>query len=169
MPRPAQPQHAPCNFNCLNLYRLKLWHKTHSSAVIRSQFHQSGSLQETHTHTETTTLKAAALVGFMEQLGTRKTFPPLLHLFPLMLSLFPLTVAKQHGQSSPLPIPPSLSLSLHPRHEGNAEQETGRMRLWAWVYDCLHEHVCAQMYEFERVFVPARVCVFLKMFVQVSH
>lgn len=43
------------------------------------------------------------------------------------------------------------------------------MRLWAWVYDCLHEHVCAQMYEFERVFVPARVCVFLKMFVQVSH
>lgn len=126
MPRPAQPQHAPCNFNCLNLYRLKLWHKTHSSAVIRSQFHQSGSLQETHTHTETTTLKAAALVGFMEQLGTRKTFPPLLHLFPLMLSLFPLTVAKQHGQSSPLPIPPSLSLSTL----GTKEMQSKRQAEW---------------------------------------
>lgn len=69
MPRPAQPQHAPVNFNCLNLDRLKLLYKTHSSAVIRSQFHQSGSLQETHTHTETT-LRVAALVGFTEQLGT---------------------------------------------------------------------------------------------------
>lgn len=169
MPRPAQPQHAPCNFNCLNLYRLKLWHKTHSSAVIRSQFHQSGSLQETHTHTETTTLKAAALVGFMEQLGTRKTFPPLLHLFPLMLSLFPLTVAKQHGQSSPLPIPPSLSLSLSTL--GTKEMQSKRQAEWdcgrGYMTVCMS--MCAPKCTSLKEFLCQRACVFLKMFVQVSH
>lgn len=160
MPRPAQPQHAPCNFNCLNLYRLKLWHKTHSSAVIRSQFHQSGSLQETHTHTETTTLKAAALVGFMEQLGTRKTFPPLLHLFPLMLSLFPLTVAKQHGQSSPLPIPPSLSLSPpSARRKCRArdrQNETVGVGIWLFAWACVRPNVRV----WKSFCASARVCVF---------
>ena len=45
------------------------------------------------------------------------------------------------------PVYPTISLSLHPQSK----------RLWARVYDCLYEHVCAQMYKLERVYVPVLV------------
>ncbi len=127
------------------------WIKPLSST--KPPHHHSSILQETHTRTETTILKVVVSVGSMEQKGTWKTFPPLLHLFPLMQSFFPLSGGKQHGQSSLLSIPPSLSTLC----SKETQSKRHRTRLWAWVYDCLYEHVCAQMFEFERVCVPVRV------------
>lgn len=53
------------------------------------------------------------------------------------------------------PVYPSISLSTRRPKETRSKRR--RTRLWARVYDCLHEHVCAQMYELERVSVPALV------------
>lgn len=49
----------------------------------------------------------------------------------------------------------SLHLSLSPPEETQSKRH--RTRLWARVYDCLYEHVCAQMYKLERVYVPVLV------------
>lgn len=48
-------------------------------------------------------------------------------------------------------------LSLPTRCSKETQSKRDRTRLWAWVYDCLCEHVCAQMYKFEGVAVPVRV------------
>lgn len=85
----------------------------------------------------------------MEQLGIRNSPPPLSSL----QSHFPLTGGKQHGQSSLLSIPPSLSTRCLKETQGTR----CRTRLWASVHDRLYEHVCAQMYKFQRVYVPVRM------------
>lgn len=39
-----------------------------------------------------------------------------------------------------------------PSAQRKCRVESRRMRPWAWVYDCFHEHVCAQMYVSEEGF-----------------
>lgn len=92
--------------------------KPHSSTVMRSLPHHSSSSQETHTHTETTILKVAVLVGFMEQLGTLKnlsTSPPPLSSRAVTLSY------DRRKTTRPVISPVYPSISLHPLLEGNAE------------------------------------------------
>lgn len=84
----------------------------------------------------------------MEEVDIWKTFPPLLHLFPRSHSHSFLWPERENNPASHLSC---LSLHLSPPFaQRKCRVKSRRMRPWAWVYGCFHEHVCAQMYVSEK-------------------